>query len=353
MPTSARSVATSIPMDWGQFAAPFGVFVVMVGVGLSAMVWLRERLIAHLGTRVRRFAVEGIGLLVAQALVGLSAGSITLSPQSAEPAPSWAIWLFVGALGSAVLLQLFTIIHADHAEVRREYESEQLANTAKERNFFYVVNEAFKRVVSHKREALKTAAPSDVFDAVPAMQKTRMIVASWELLNGMINADPPTAQGQVAYRVRVALFLATELGLEPDCSWNGSNYSCVSIDDNTKNEALKWSGTKGCIARTAALNGSMVLVGDTEAADRDPSHAFWFFPYRDRSSLKSIAALPLALEGDAGPHDVLVVDTDRPDFFDDSNGRQEIQLRHISENLAYRLRLEFSVASLVKVEKNV
>jgi hypothetical protein len=250
-----------------------------------------------------------------------------------------------GVLAALVTAQSFVALHADHAEIRQRALEDERDDARQERKFYHLVSEIVMAVVSKKREYLRSAIdPEAIFNDLPQKQTAALIAAAWEVINGIVQDE---SAGDV-FRVRVAYFRAQKDGLSLELSWNGRNADCVSLSPNTMTACFSWSGNTGSLAKSASQTGTMWLVADADEADRNPGHPFHFFGPDERSELKSIVAMPIKFEGANAPYDVLVVDTNRPGFFDAGDERLVLKLKHVARNLAHRLHVERGLQDLAR-----
>jgi hypothetical protein len=118
----------------------------------------------------------------------------------------------------------------------------------------------------------------------------------------------------------------------------------VTAHQNSFENPYAWNSPTDCLARNVAREGVARLVPSTEEADKDPHHPFRFFSAEQRKYLKSIAALPLKVQGESlSRYPVLTIDTDQNGAFDPKDERLTLRLNELVRNLAYRLQIETAI----------
>jgi hypothetical protein len=323
------------------------VYVGAASFAAAVLVLLfQARLRVLAATRRRRVVSSGV-LLGVQAMIALLVASVDFGEARREgafnPADLTAMRWLVPLAAIAVALELFISLHSDFAEEARGALERQLDFARRERNFATLVLEYFLNVVSRKRERLKLATSKSVLldPQSPPEQMTALIQACWQVL------DRQRTRAETAYRLRVAYFRRTAVGLELALAWNGTSIDCVPKRDAKTRARFRFDHPEGCLAVAAARDGTMYRIPDTSADYAERASAFVFFDQNEVKTLKSIAALPIKIEGDSMAHGVLVVDTDEKGFFNPEDRRQELELGLLVENLAHRLQLEERLQSLL------
>jgi hypothetical protein len=314
-------------------------------VGVALIVTFRARLVPLVSTRTRRFLVEVLALGAMQLVVAALFAVIDFPPilhtGRLQAHDDTLIWALVLAIPLTIWLQTFAFVHLDATEVERGVIVRERDDARAERTFFDLINQAFLAVVSSKRERLGKSKADNCAELIsalnPSAQIARLITACWQIFDTMINDG--SDQGITRHRVRVAYFRvdAGNERLVCDYSWNGTAGDCVPA---RVRDHLSLQGSSPSLAVAAAKDGRVYCVPDPLASDRDAYHPFTFFDETEKNVLKSIVAIPIKLDGDAAPYDVLVVDTARPGFFDSTETWQQLQLNQICIALAHRLHME-------------
>ncbi len=287
-------------------------------------------------------------LMAAQAMIALLVASMDFGEARRSGAflagdVSAVRWL-TGLSPLAVALQLFVALHSDFAEEARAALLTQLDYARRDRNFANLMAGYFLNVVSRKRERLKAAASKAVLldPAAPPQQITALIQACWQILDQQRKRD-----ASEKYRLRVAYYRRNGVGLELALAWNGKSIDCVPTRDAKTRARFRFDHAEGCLATAAVKDGLMYRIADTSEDYERRASPFVFFDQNEARTLKSIAALPIKIEGDSMAQGVLVVDTDEKGFFDPEDRRQELELTTLVENLAHRLQLEERLQSLL------
>jgi hypothetical protein len=293
----------------------------------------RERLMSAASTRSRRIAIGG-ALIVVQLLVAVAISAIdfqkALSAGAFTPPALTAFHWLMALTSVGVGLEVFVLVQADAAERDRGVLSE----VRRERDFQNLVSRTFLGVVSLKRKRFKELrSAEDLLAAMkPAEQLARMVVSCWELINHLLVEHCGTGR-----QLRVAYFRFRDGRMSMAHCYNGTSDDCVSVRDPDMVSRLRFDHPTGCLAVAAAKNGANYLIPDTVAAANNTTSPFVFFEKSQAERVKSIAALPIRLDGDTAPHAVLMVDTDVKGFFDST---LEVPLQQVITNLAHRLHLE-------------
>jgi hypothetical protein len=330
-----------------------GTTAAIVIVGTLLILHYRSKLPALFETRPRRVYLEVVVLAGLNIAMGILLSAIKWSAVGgAIPARDLTLlWIFSVVAGLFVNAQAIVVAHADtvaaerrrreeeRADERIEFET-QLEDARKVREFYHVVNEAFLRVVSRKRERLtKAHANARVSELQPAIQCQALVAACWEIIDGLVNEQGGSGRD----RVRVAYFRVIGRQLVPEHSWDGTAGDCVTrllgTDANVK-ARFDLDSASGCLAKTTSLTGKTFSVRDCAVADADMNHPFVFFHPSEKDEIRSIVALPVILPGAAAPFDVITVDTDRKGAFHNSDPVLKRQLEMVLKNLAHRLQLE-------------
>jgi hypothetical protein len=179
----------------------------------------------------------------------------------------------------------------------------------------------------------------DYIDSLkPSEQLAGMVVVCWELINHLL-----VTRAGTGHQLRVAYFRPRQRRMSLAHCYNGTTDDCIAVDADEIAARLKFDHSTGCLVVAAAKNGLTYLIPDTVAEAAKPTSPFVFFDKTQTSRLRSIAALPIKLDGDVGPHGVLMVDTDLLGFFSQD---LEAPLQQVIVNLAHRLQLEERIAQL-------
>lgn len=331
-----------------------GLTALIIAVGLPLILRYRHKLPALFQTRARRVYLEVFVLLGLNFAVGVLLEAINWSAVGGAMARRdlnllWALAAFVGLLANA---QAVVVVHADTVaaeQKRREQErvderieaESELADARKMREFYHVVNEAFLRVVSRKRERLaKAHANARVSELQPAIQCQALVLACWEIIDGLVNDE---LGGSDRNRVRVAYFRVIGRRLVPENSWDGTAGDCVTrlIDTDANVKArFDLDSSSDCLAKTTSLTGKAMSLRDCAVAAADKNNPFVFFHPSEKDEMRSIVSLPIILPGAAAPFDVITVDSDRKGAFNHADLVQKRQLEMVLKNLAHRLQLE-------------
>lgn len=321
--------------------------VVSSAAAAGAVLLLRSRLIPLIAPR-NRSQVAGIVLLLLQLVVGFFIASVDFGEARKagifNPGDLTAMRWLIPFSAVGIALQAVLLLNADSAVKEREELRAQAEFARRDRNFTTLVSEVFLTVVSRKRERLKSVGTKEqLWKAMqPRVQMAALIQACWAIFDSMAPDEVPPD-----YRLRVAYYRCVDGGLEPAFAWNGNSSDCVPPRDEATKLRFRFDHPEGCLAVAAARDGGIYRVADTAEAAAKRSHPFVFFDEKERKTLKSIAALPVKLEGDPSPHGVLVVDTNLEGLFNQEDRRQELALLVVVENLAHRLHLEERLGKLM------
>jgi hypothetical protein len=329
------------------FLADILFVVLAAAVAAGLVITFAERLLA-LMTTSRRRNVVGTLLLLTQLVAGFIIASVDFGQARKDgyfnagdvDALRWLIP--VAALGIA--LDVFMLLLSAHADKEKQELIAQAEFAKRERNFTTLVSGVFLNVVSRKRERLKSVKSRNQLLASlqPRLQMAALIQACWSLFDFLAPDDAPDD-----FRLRVAYYRRTPVGLEIAFAWNGVSSDCVPPRDAATMQRFRFDHPEGCLAVAAAQDGGIHRVADTEQAAAQRNHPFVFFDKNESQTLKSIAAMAVKLEGDPVPHGVLVVDTNLKGLFNGEDRRQGLVLEEIIENLAHRLHMEESLDALL------
>jgi hypothetical protein len=325
-------------------------------VGVALVIKYRDWIIPRLNTRSRRFFWEVVVVAALAAALVVTVEAVDWKAVLAgthSDTDALILWVMSVACGLEVTAQAVTVAHADYAETIRKNQQElwvgeklalqsELTDAREERDFFLTVNAAFLKVVSLKRERLlKTLSPERVRALKPDVQCQALISACWELVDKMVNEGRDLGP---RHRVRVAYFRVVGKRLTVAYCWDGTSGDCVTrrIENDPKIRVrFDLDSEESCLAVAAAKTGQAFWVPDSAAVAKKTTHPFVFFDEAtERQELKSIVALPIKVAGDASPHDVITVDTDREGYFTKSDASREVRLGIVLKNLAHRLQLE-------------
>lgn len=328
-----------------EFAGLVAAILVAIAVACIAVGLARERLRWFAVTRTRRSAV-GVSLFVLEAVVGVLLSSIDFGASIRDrvftrqdwPLVPWVVVL----VGVGAGIQLMVLLHDDFAETERAAHEREAQLARKDRAFILNLSNMINRAVSRKRE--KLAQVSDASALLAALDPKHAIAALiqyfWHVFDGM-----GPEKRETNFRLRVAYYRCTGQRLVLAHSWNGSEENCVPMSDDVRRR-FRFDHLEGCLAVAASKSGAIYRVADTLEAHDDRQHPFWFFEQSERDTLKSIAALPIKLDGTKAPYSVLIVDTNVKNFFN-TDQRQGLELEQVVKNLAQRLLLEERLESLV------
>ena len=344
---AVAAVSTASPTGGHGLLFRCGLALVFTLLGLAVLISQRRRLPSIVAIRSRRIFVEVVLLCAFELTVGVLASAADLRAAFAgriAPSDNAVLWALPFVAAFVVLLQGFAFLRSDTAETKfedlsRRYEAldTQLKDARSHRNFLSIVMRAFLNVVSFKRARLKAAKTHE--EGMKAFQPTKqgmaLTVACWEVFDKMINPEV-----EPRHRVRVAYFRVIGNGLVPVYCWNGNSDTCVSLVGRSPivTQSFTFDAVRGCVARSVANSGETRWIPSAEAADKDPSDPFFFFDQSEHQTLRSMVVVPIRLEGDPPPYDVLSVDTGREGYFNAAD--RSDQVRHVVENMAHRLLLE-------------
>jgi hypothetical protein len=342
---------------FGDLLPQLVVAAILGVVGCLAAYLLRWHLLKWLAIRWRSFVVgvllpavlSGGGAILLEAINWAVVFSTGPSPQDHR-----LLWLLAVDAGLVLTLLGATFVHADAAETDRKdllalqeqalgAERVKVADARLMREFYLTVNEAFLRVVSIKRQRLVKSKSGDRLRALePATQNQALIDACWEIIDGLINPQRTTH-----HRVRVAYFRVVGDRLDPHICYDGTSHDCLTSTINQPNVRKFFvldDGKPGCLAVAASKSGTINWVPDAQVASNDAREAFTYFDeVSEKEELKSIVALPIAIQEDGQPFDVVTIDTDLAGYFHGGDPVQREQFKFIQKNLAHRLQLEKSL----------
>jgi hypothetical protein len=313
------------------------IIIAIAALSLAAF-GFRERLRWLAATRQRRVLVSAV-LLVIEAVVALILSSIefggavkgeAFTTQDAPLLP----WLVV-LTGTGAGMQTMVLLHDDFAETERAAFEKEAQLARRDRAFVSLLGNMINRAVARKREKFNAIQPTELLSALdPKPAIAALVQASWHVFDKM-----GPEQRVSNFRLRVAYYRAEGAGLSLAHAWNGTDQDCVQLSDEAR-KRFRFNHHEGCLAVAASKNGSIYQVADTMEAHQDRQHPFWFFETAEHDTLKSIAALPIKLDGTKQPYSVLIVDTNQKAFFNASDQRQALELEQVVVNLAQRLQLE-------------
>lgn len=315
---------------------------VAVGVARERMRWAFRTRTKRVGLAVLLLVVEAIVALILSSIdFGLALKGPSFTPDD-QPLLKWLLGLT--AVGAA--LQTSVLLHDDYAEEERGVLQKEAELAKKDRAFVTLLSNVINKAVARKREKLIEVKENDAVALLGALDPKLAIAAliqgSWHVFDQM---GPEKRVGN--FRLRVAYYrIVGGNRLTLAHAWNGTDQDCVTLSDDVR-KRFRFDHPSGCLAVAASRSGGMLLVPDTVAAHDDRHQHFWFFEEpEERETLKSIAALPIKLDGTRGPYSVLVVDTNEKDFFN-GEPRQRLELEQVVKNLAQRLQLEERLGVLI------
>jgi hypothetical protein len=368
----AEVVSTATPPHsfFPQLSLALGISV----IGFGLVIRYRERIVPLLGTRPRRmfWEVGVIGSLAALMAIMVEAvdwKSVLLGTKTFLD--TVLLWVMAVDLGGIVTAQSLAVAHADFVESKKRDAEEkwarerakwernrvsfeaELDSVREQRDFAGIVNEAFLRVVSRKRERLRTTGSNARFvELKPEIQYQALVSACWEIVEKLVNES---RQREAKHRVRVTYFRIVGRRLVVSHCWDGTAGDCFSRlieTDPSVRARFDLDSGETCLALAASKTGTMYWVKDAASDAKKSTRPFVYFDEQtERDELKSIVALPIKVSGDGAPYDVITIDTDREEYFD-GGASQADQLGIVIRNLAHRLLLEKAVEDAIREKSN-